>query len=59
MKASCTANISLYIKKFGVAFLFEKLPLLEDYTYKLSFQLLWFEVSILLFLKQRRQWIKK
>lgn len=56
MKASHTANISLYIRKFGVAFLFEKLPLLEDYTYKLSFQFLWLEVSILLMLKQRKRW---
>jgi len=56
MKTNHTANISLYIRKFGVAFLFEKLPLLEDYTYKLSFQMLWSEISILLMLKQRKRW---
>lgn len=56
MKTNHAANISLYIKKFGVAFLFEKLPLLEDYTYKLSFQILWLEISILLMLKQRKRW---
>jgi hypothetical protein len=56
MKPIHNANISLYIRKFGVAFLFEKLPLIEDYTYKLSFQFLWLEVSILLMLKPRKRW---
>lgn len=59
MKPYHTANISLYTRKFGVAFLFEKLPLLEDYTYKLSFQFLWLEVSIFLMLKRQRRWNMK